>query len=309
MTYSVFNAPDPRQAPQWGEYLKKIGWQVEWVGKSQVFIRQLPLINASVIKIQRPIGPIPFAKIDRIAHQYQALCTVLEPHLLGFHQTAFLKYDYQPSKLRFAHTATIKIDLTQTQAQLWRSFSDNARRNINKAQGNQLRIETIFLKKEFDDQRFRLFYQLLKAMAKQKKFFITSYDDFASKMTAFKDSSILLSAYHGRSQEPLAMLWLAYFNQVVFYVHPAITPVGYKLLANYLLVWEGLKLAKKLNLKVFDFESIYDPRFPKDHPQWQGYTEFKKRWHGTIIEYPPAWIKFYNLPFKLLYLCATIFSR
>lgn len=309
MTDAILHAPDPRQAPQWGEYLQKIGWKIEKVDQHQVFIRQLPIVNASVIKIQRPIGPIPFLKFDRLAKKYRAWCVVVEPHLADYNPAIFVKNGYQPSKLRFAHTATIKIDLTQTQAKLWQSFSDNARRNINKARGNHLRIETIFLKKEVDDWRFRLFYQLLKAMAKQKKFFITGYDDFASKMTAFKDSSILLAAYQSRSRTPVAMLWLAYFNKVVFYVHPAITPLGYQLLANYLLIWEGLKLAKILNLKVFDFESIYDERFPKDHPKWQGYTEFKKRWHGTIVKYPPAWIKFYNWGFKLLYQCATTFSR
>src|SRR5260370_39271191 len=112
-------------------------------------------------------------------------------------------------------------------------------------------------------------------------------------MNAFKDTSILLFAYEKGGSDPIGAIWMAYYDNVISYFQTGITEKGYNLLANYLLVWEGLKLAKKLKLDVFDFETVYDPRYAKDHVRWKGYTEFKKRFHGTVVEYPPSWIKLY----------------
>ncbi len=88
-----------------------------------------------------------------------------------------------------------------------------------------------------------------------------------------------------------------------------ITPTGYQTNANYLLVWEGLNWAKRNRFKVWDFDAIYDQRYPKLHKSWKKFTEFKSRFHGKKIEYPPPQIKFYSLIFKLFYLCETILTR
>lgn len=300
---------DARQTPQWGKYLSSIGWDVEVVGKTQVFIKRIPVIGGSVIKIQHPKNPLPFKKIDGVAKRYHSLAVIIEPDTLGYKEGEFLKNTYRKSKLKFVHTATIKIDLTQSEKELLRSFSENARRNIRKAQTNDLIVKKIFLNKEADDSQFQTFYSLLKNLTRLKRFYIPSYEEYFKKMTAFKKSSILLFAYQKGSSEPIATIWLAYFDKTIAYFQTGITEKGYQTFANYLLVWEGLKLAKKLKLKVFDFEAIFDPRYPKNHKAWKNFTEFKKRFHGTIVEYPPVWIKFYNPLFKATYLLGTFFDN
>jgi lipid II:glycine glycyltransferase (peptidoglycan interpeptide bridge formation enzyme) len=74
-----------------------------------------------------------------------------------------------------------------------------------------------------------------------------------------------------------------------------------KLSAPSLLVWEGVKLAKKKGCKVFDFEGIYDERY-KATKSWKGFTRFKMGFGGKVITYPPTLVKYYNPIAKLLHL-------
>ncbi|MDZ7586191.1 MAG: peptidoglycan bridge formation glycyltransferase FemA/FemB family protein, partial [Patescibacteria group bacterium] len=67
--------------------------------------------------------------------------------------------------------------------------------------------------------------------------------------------------------------------QVAYYSHNGVSPAGKRKFVPTMLVWEAIKLAKKLECKRFDFEGIDDKR-------WPGFTRFKKSFGGKIIEYP-----------------------
>lgn len=331
MNILLEKAVDPRQFPQWGEYLKKIGWTVEKIDQLQVFIRKMPIAGQSMIKIQHPIGPIPFGKIEKLAKKYKAVAVVIEPHLYKYDEESYKKAGFRPSKLFFSNTATVKIDLTQPEDSLFHSFSENARRNIRKSQKNDLELKTVFYKSDKDNKAVREFYLLQKNLQKMKKFYAPPYGEQLKKIQAFKNSSYICFAYEKQSirqvedprkgaqdktarskqqkANPIAAVWYAFHKDVVFYVQTGIMERGYDLLANYLLVWEGMQIAKKLGIKVFDFESIYDPRFPGESKRWKKYSEFKKRFHGEIVEYPRPWIKFYKRWFKYLYIMSNMFGK
>lgn len=309
MNTTLLSALDARQTPEWGEYLTGIGWKYKKIDNTFVFIRPLNFLPLSVIKIQHPIGPLPFSKIDDLARQNKALLAVIEPHIYNYDEQAFMQNGYTKSVLRYAHTATIKMDVKSTETELFKKFSENAKRNIKKSQNYNLHVKSIFYKNEKTEKEFKAFYNLLVNLRTMKKFKTPDYNEYLKKITAFKKSSVLLFAYEKNNPDPIAAVWYVYFNNVISYFQTGITDKGYDVLANYLLVWEGLKLAKKLKLDVFDFETIYDPRYPTDHTGWKGYTVFKKKFHGTEIEYPPSWIKLYNPVFKAFYLCTSIFMK
>ncbi|MCL4382865.1 peptidoglycan bridge formation glycyltransferase FemA/FemB family protein [Patescibacteria group bacterium] len=64
---------------------------------------------------------------------------------------------------------------------------------------------------------------------------------------------------------------------------------GRKEQIQYKIVWEGILWAKKKGTKVFDFEGIYDARFPNEG--WLGFTHFKKSFGGYEVSYPGAFVK------------------
>jgi lipid II:glycine glycyltransferase (peptidoglycan interpeptide bridge formation enzyme) len=345
MKSSFLTARDARQTKEWGVFLTSLGWKSEVVDGVQVFIRTIPFLKRSFIKIQHPVGSLSITKIDRLAKKRNALFVVIEPHPSGYTEESFRKHGYRISKLRFAHSATILINLRKSLQELRESFSQNARRNIKKAE-KQLEVKIIPLKNEKDEERIREFYQYYTQLGIRKKFYVPPYKEVHAKVMAFKKTSYFIYAYEkthviskeerlrpyevdsplvGRNpmgsltsarddkkrnkQDAVAVLWVGYFDDVLVYFHPGNTERGYALLANYLLVWEALKLGKKLGLSVFDFETSYDERYPKENERWKGYTAFKKKFGGEEVLYPPSYIRFYNPVFKLFYSFMTMFAK
>ncbi len=78
-------------------------------------------------------------------------------------------------------------------------------------------------------------------------------------------------------------------DKIAYYWLAAATNLGKKLFAPTLLVWEVLKTAKKNGCEVFDFEGIYDERYPIK--SWLGFTKFKEGFGGKEILYPPSLVK------------------
>lgn len=309
MTSLFLHATDARQSPQWCAYLEQIGWHSSKIEHVYVFYRKLPFVNRTVIKIQHPTGPLPFKKIDAFAKAQRALFCIIEPHLKGFDRASWTENGYIPSSLQFAHTATYLIDLTKSESALIASFSENTRRNIRKSE-KSCRVEIIELKHSADERVFQKFYSLYRHIGMMKQFYVPSFSEVRSKLRAFKDSSALFFAYERSTErsvrdssfgEPIAVLWVGSVNRTLVYFHPGNTEKGYDLLANYLLVWKAIQWGKKKKLNVFDFETAYDSRYPRENKKWQGYTEFKKKFGGELLEYPPTFIKFYSGPAKMLY--------
>lgn len=298
---------DIRQSSEWGTYLSSIGWTIEHAGQAQIFVRRIPLLGRSVIKIQHQKNPLPYNQIEKIAQKHRALFVLVEPESPGFEEKTLRQNGYRKSSMSLTHTATIHIDISKPEKEILASLSENARRNIKKAEQNKLEIKKVFLKQAKNDDEFQKFYRLLTNLTKLKKFYVPGYGEFYKKMVAFKESSALLFAYHDK--DPVAALWLGLLDDTAIYMNTGITEKGYKLLANYLLVWEAIKLAKKIKLKLFDFEGIFDPRFPKHRKSWKNFSEFKGRFHGTLVEHPAPFIKWHSKPFQFLYLCNQIFSR
>lgn len=299
----VLESFDIRQSKSWADYMKSIGWRVEKAGQINLFIRKFPYLPFSIIKVQHQKGKIDFKKFDQIAKKHNALAVVIEPHNQDFDSMKFKKNGFVNSKLLYAHTCTYKIYLTKSDKNIFNNFSKNAQRNIKKAEQNNLKI--IILENKKDDLKTKeVFYDLMRQLEKTKKIYTLSQKEFYKKAEYFKDSSIFLFAYH--QNQAIAALWLGTFNKTITYMHTGINEKGYKLNANYLLVWEGIKWAKKRGIKIWDFDAVFDKRYPKEHPRWKGFSEFKSRFHGEYIEYPPPQIKIYSLFFRILYTLSTL---
>jgi len=59
--------------------------------------------------------------------------------------------------------------------------------------------------------------------------------------------------------------------------------------AHYKLVWDSILQAKKEGLMFYDFEGIYDSRWPQK--KWKGFTEFKKKFGGEVVQFPGSYFR------------------
>lgn len=292
---------DLRQTAEWANYLKLIGWNPHVLDGIQVYIRSLPFTSYSLVKVQRPIASVPFAKIDDLAKSSRALFTIIEPYNTCCNTHEFSRFGYVETPLMLTYTATSRLDIQRPIKEVVAGFSSNARRNIKKGERNNLRVEVV-RPQSYNATRWGLaFYQLMKETAASKGFYCVSLTETAKKIQALQEISVLLFAYHNDDNEPISAIWLAYSQKIAYYLHAASTYRGYAASANYLLVSEGIRYLQSLGVEVFDFDSIYDYRFPNVNSSWKGFSEFKRKFKGQEILFPMPQIKFYNKALGLLH--------
>ncbi len=263
---------DIRQSQKYAEFMTSLGWQVEKIGESNAFIKKFPLIGC-LIKIQR-ITSLPKTKeIVTLAKKYQAFKILIEFDQVSKEEK--ISTDFKICRSPFLPTKTIQIDLARTEKEIFDSFSSAKKRAVRKAQKNQLQIkkgtanEFIFLKRK------SLAEKLILPVGEKK-------DVLALAKAFLPDNIVFLIA--SKNKKLLAGILLLVFDKTAYYWQAASIKKGKKLAAPSLLVWEALKLAKQKKCQVFDFEGIYDQRFPNS--SWQGFTKFKQGFGGKEIVYP-----------------------
>ena len=64
---------------------------------------------------------------------------------------------------------------------------------------------------------------------------------------------------------------------------------GRENMSQYKIVWEGILWAKARGARVFDFEGVFDSRFPDK--SWKGFSHFKKSFGVEVKTYPGAFVK------------------
>ncbi len=263
---------DIRQSPEYGHYLAQIGWIVERIGGVNYFIKKFPIIG-SVIKIQRP-GKIDFEEIERLTKKYHAFQVILEPlsSSIGTHDSLYNR-GFKLSRSPYLPTKTLLIDIGST------DFRSDIKRAIRKFDSKQI----LEYKSNLDK-----FHQTWKKAVGLSKY-VPPLKQLQALQSSFKDNSLFVTT----SDKSAGIIFLVSGNTLYYW--QAFSDKKRRYLPNqYRMVWYGILWGKKQKAKVFDFEGIYDERFPDK--SWLGFTHFKKTFGGKEIEYPGTYTKFL-LPF------------
>ena len=276
---------DIRQSEEYGNYLKTLGWLIERIDETNYFIKKFPLVG-SVLKVQRP-GKIDFEVINKLSRKYRTFQVIIEP--IDEPQAQTVKNaGYKLSKSPYLPSKTLELDLTKSREEILSQMKKDARLGIKKSGGIDVReVSTKDLKNFYDNWKASVplsrytpslnqLLNLKKSFGQNPALFLTSHNDVGK---------IIGGAIFTRSSHDIAYYWQGFTNSE-----------GRSTLSQYSLVWKGILWAKSQNCKVFDFEGIYDSRFP--NKSWLGFTHFKKSFGGNEILYPGAYIK-NRLPFNI----------
>jgi lipid II:glycine glycyltransferase (peptidoglycan interpeptide bridge formation enzyme) len=267
---------DLRQTPEYAEYLRKIGWTTERIDKVNYAIKKFPLVG-SIIKIQRP-AVFNNETIKKLSHKYRSFQIIFEPVDLTNNQQLTTN-NYKLSKSPYLPSKTIHLDLTQTEKMLLKQMRPKTRYNIKIAKRNGVEIKP--------SKDANLFSKLWHKFRRSHLLFLSLSKEITCMYQAFNKRTNILFAYH--NDTIVACLMLVYSDELAYYMFAAASGEGKKLFAPTLLTWEAVKLAKKKGYKIFDFEGIYDERFPI--PSWKGFSRFKQGFGGVEIKYPGAFTK------------------
>jgi lipid II:glycine glycyltransferase (peptidoglycan interpeptide bridge formation enzyme) len=276
---------DIRQSIHFANYLKQQGWTVERIGEINYFIKKFPIIG-SILKVQRP-EEINYDIIKKLCRKYRVFQIILEPGLTSVVSTAnghnsILQHGFKLSKSPYLPTKTLQIDLNQTPREIFRRFKKDARYAIKR--GEHLKIKSFSTPDEIKKWReswknsvnFKRYVPPTEQLINLRKSFPGNYSLFLASHNIV--GSVIGGALFTRSSHDFGYYWYGFTNSE-----------GRTSLAQYSLLYQGILWAKKQGGKVFDFEGVYDPRFP--NKSWLGFSHFKRSFGGYEVLYPGAYIK------------------
>lgn len=268
---------DIRQSPQYAKYLSRVGWIIERKNGVNYFIKKLPFWGA-IIKIQRT-QKIDFKEIEKLKRKYHAFQIVIESEVLTAPTTSFAKPDhnlflthgFKLSKSPYLPTKTIHLDLEKTEKEILLGFKKDCRHIVQRVK-KQIYLHNI--------SKFRSAWR--KSVGFKR--FVPPLSHLLALKQAFDNKCLFLLSSDGSSGAiflrtgKIAYYWQAFTNKQ-----------GRKVKAQYNIVWEGIRWAKQNGCEVFDFEGIFDSRFP--NKSWLGFSHFKKSFGGREVEYPGCFVK------------------
>ncbi|PJC80897.1 peptidoglycan bridge formation protein FemAB, partial [Candidatus Roizmanbacteria bacterium CG_4_8_14_3_um_filter_36_12] len=135
---------------------------------------------------------------------------------------------------------------------------------------------------ESNDNGFETFARLYFETTKRQKYFGHDYRYHKIVWSNLKGKiSHILVAYYNNI--PLAAYELFYLDGIIYYVYGGTSEQFRNLMASNLLMWEAIKLGKRLGAKKFDMWGSLPPDYDYNHP-WSGFTRFKSGYGTKFVE-------------------------
>jgi lipid II:glycine glycyltransferase (peptidoglycan interpeptide bridge formation enzyme) len=296
VTPKEFNetATHPLQTWEWGEFRKKTGNIVYRTNSYQLTIHPLPVFKnfkiGALIKGPKPTKEM-IEELKEIAQRENLIFIKLEPNVTknGNSIKILKQAGAVPGKTLFTPT-TFWIDLAKSEEELLKSFHPKTRYNIKVAQKHEVEV-----REDNSDKAFKKYLQLTRETSHRQGFYAHSeryhklmWQTLHTDMVARREQPIarILTAIY---KNEIITTWILFvWKDFLYYPYGASTDRHKHTMANNLMMWEAIKLGKKLKLKVFDLWG---------REEGKGFTKFKEGFGPKVIEFLGTW----DLPTSSLY--------
>lgn len=316
----------PVQTWSWGEFQKSQGHKIYRFG---VFDNKDKIISAFTVsfhqipKTKYSIGTVlrgprvddeMLKTIKEIAQKQNAIFVKFEPDTSKIDNGMnFPSLVISPKVAFYPHT--LKVDLFKSEEELLANMHQKTRYNIKIA--NRYGVE---VKEATNDKGFELYLRLLLDTTKRQGFYLHTkkyHQDLWQILKKTDIPHVMLASYQGKV---LSAFMLFKLKNQLFYPYGASLDIHREVMAPTLLMWESIKLGKKLKCKTFDMWGCLSPD-AKEGENGYGFHRFKQGFNGQPYEYVgtydyiinPTLYKIYNLVdkyrWRLLRLKAKIFKK
>lgn len=300
----------PMQAFEWGEFRQKTGVRVVRSGGMQITIHKIPHTPWSVG--YAPKSKMPTEEMVRtlssVVIEHNCIFIKLEPKVEagGVSQDSIKS---KMSQLGFFEGRSLftkhnfLLDVSPSEEELLASFKQKTRYNIRVAEKRGVTVE-------LDDSpdSFERYLELTEETTKRQGFYAHSRDyhqkmwetlnqSQVSNSNAHQLSAHLLvakyppsrSATEGRGNGEIITTWVLFrFNDTLYYPYGASTRAHRDVMANNLVMWEAIKIAKKWGLRYLDMWGALGPD-PDPKDPWYGFHTFKSGYGARQVEYVGTW--------------------
>lgn len=298
----------PLQTWEWGEARKKTGVDVLRLsdGKNvfQLTFHKIPKTDFKVGYLPRSI--FPSKEVLNFLSDYckknNVIFVKIELNVLKSSNNETMKQlnNLVKSQHPLFPSWTQILDLNKTEDELLKSFHSKTRYNIRLAEK-----KGVVIKEMSTDKGFEIFSKLyFETCARQKYYGHTPKYHKIVWDSLKKDIAHILIAFY--NDVPLASYELFYFKKVFYYPYGGTSIEHRNLMASNLLMWEAIKLGKKLGAEKFDMWGSLGPNYDQSN-DWAGFTRFKEGYATKFVEFigsydlvvNPILYKIYNAVYSL----------
>ena len=307
----------PLQAWEWGEFRAATGVRVVRAEGMQITIHPIPHTPWTVGYYPKGNEP-SYEQVEilkKVASENKCIFIKCEPKVEVKGESDKLKaklteMGFVPGRPLFTKYNFV-LDVSKSEEELLSSFKQKTRYNIKVAQKRGVNVE---LSDEAAD--FERYLELSKETTERQGFYAHSSkyhqlmwetlgksENRNQKIETDKLTAHLLIA---RYQGQVITTWVLFrFKDTLYYPYGASTREHREVMANNLVMWEAIKIAKKWGCNTLDMWGALGPEPDKNDP-WYGFHTFKSGYGARHVEYIGTWDYVANL---LLYRLYTVFDK
>lgn len=312
-------ANHPLQSWEWGEFRRALGHKVERLGVFddqgklqsvwQVIFSDIPLINMTAGYVPRGPQPTPevLKALRDLGKKHQALFIKLEPNLFApatkkdpFPKvTKMLEDQNIPEGRNIFAPYTFFIDLTQDDETLFENCKSKTRYNVRLA-----RRKGVTIVEDTSPEGLADYLKLLEKTTSRQKFYAHDQNYYQTMFDKFKDTGklrILKALY----EDQVLTAWILFFHgDTAYYPYGASSREHRDVMANNLMMWEAMMLAKKEGMQQFDLWGALGPNADKSH-KWYGFHRFKEGYGAQLKQSLGSYDVVVNFPLYSLFTLAN----
>lgn len=287
----------PLQTNAWANFRKEWGNEILKTKYGYLTLHKIPLTKYKVGMFIK--GPTPTSKmlkeLKKIGIKNNLIFIKLEPNTRKNEKIISLLKNSGaiPGKTLFTPT-TFWINLKRTEEKLLKSFSSKTRYNIRLAQkhGVKIKVDSTSPRLRGAGNSFEKYLELMKDTVQRQGFYAHTkkYHQLMWKhLKKAKMAHLLTATYKNK----IITTWVLFENNgVLYYPYGASSIKHKKVMANNLMMWEAIKLGKKMGDHTFDLWG---------REEGKGFTRFKEGYRPEVVEFLGTWDLIINKPAYTVY--------
>lgn len=222
----------------------------------------------------------------QVAKQYKCTYIKCEPkvetthpqfHVSDLKAMGFMKGRSLFTKYNFV------LDVSPSEEELLASFKQKTRYNIRVAEKRGVSVGI-----DNSPEAFEKYLQLTEETTERQGFYAHGREYHRKMWETLHKAGIaqlLVAKYNGE----IITTWVLFrFNDTLYYPYGASTREHREVMANNLVMWEAIKLAKRWGLHYLDMWGALGPE-PKLTDPWIGFHTFKSGYGARHVEYIGTW--------------------
>lgn len=275
----------PLQTWEWGEARKKTGVEVLRLSDDknvfQLTFHKIPRTRLKLGYLPRSVYPSKemLSYISDYCKKIGVIFVKIEPDITVISNEVNnldKRLIQSPHPLFPAWTQI--LDLTPTEDALLKSFHSKTRYNIRLAEK-----KGVVIKEMSNEEGFEIFSKLYFETCRRQKYYghTPKYHQIIWENLK-KDIAHIMIAFY--KNVPLASYELFYFKNTLYYPYGGTSLEYRNLMASNLLMWESIRLGRKLGATKFDMWGSLGPNYDQSNA-WAGFTRFKEGYNTKFTQF------------------------